>query len=175
MRLSRVGYLPSSKVARLIFKPFADFEVNTCFSIYHTGYPKLLKCNFVSLAPWRWIFLANYFWTTQSGHLKSTSNLCSKYNKNYCTFPGWLVSLYKEKTFLPFKINWSRTLNTATFLSTFILVAPSIYIIFSRRKKIFSLCNFLWLNVPCNQTVLHIMIKLKVLHWQQPPFKWKSK
>ena len=101
-----------------------------------------MKCNFVSLAPRRWIFLANYFWTTQSGMQKVLLTCILNTNKNYCTFPGWLVSLYKEKTFLPFKINWSRTLNTATFLSTFILLAPSIYIIFSRRTKYFHCAIF---------------------------------
>ena len=96
-------------------------------------------------------------------------------NRSYCTFPGWLVSLYKEKTFLPFKINWSRTLNTGHFLVN--LYSPCTFNLHHlfQKNKIFSLCNFLWLNVPCNQTIPHTIIKLKVLHWQQPPLKWKWK
>lgn len=101
----------------------------------------------VTLSSWSailspWLFEGEYFLLITSelpnqGMWKVLLTCVLNTIKNYCTFPGWLVSLYKEKMFLSFKINWSRTLNTATFLSTFILLAPSIYIIFSRRTKYF--------------------------------------
>ena len=69
-------------------------EVNEFVTIYHTDTKKLvyffqytknwseiklLTCDFVSLAAWRWIELGIHFGTSQSAHAKSTIYLFGMY------------------------------------------------------------------------------------------------